>query len=93
MKQCWSISVLLKEYVPNSTTTAVRHGSPGYAAPEQYGTGTTPLTDVYGLGATLYTLLTGAIATDALTRLTEGKTDPLRSVKKSYRIFRLKSRM
>jgi serine/threonine protein kinase len=72
---------IAKEYVPNGTTTAVRHGSPGYAAPEQYGTGTTPLTDVYGLGATLYTLLTGAIPTDALTRLTEGKTDPLRSVK------------
>lgn len=72
---------IAKEYVPNGTTTAVRHGSPGYAAPEQYGTGTTPLTDMYGLGATLYTLLTGAIPTDALTRLTEGKTDPLRSVK------------
>lgn len=72
---------IAKEYVPNGTTTAVRHGSPGYAAPEQYGTGTTPLTDIYGLGATLYTLLTGAIPTDALTRLTDGKTDPLRPIK------------
>ncbi len=35
-------------------------GSPGYAAPEQYGTAqTTPQTDLYGLGATLQTLLTG----------------------------------
>jgi predicted Ser/Thr protein kinase len=37
-----------------------RLGSPGYAAPEQYGKAqTTPQTDVYGLGATLQTLLTG----------------------------------
>lgn len=35
-------------------------GSPGYAAPEQYGrTQTTPQTDIYGLGALLQTLLTG----------------------------------
>jgi serine/threonine protein kinase len=35
-------------------------GSPGYAAPEQYGRAqTTPRTDIYGLGATLQTLLTG----------------------------------
>lgn len=36
-------------------------GSPGYAAPEQYGqkAQTTPQTDIYGLGATLQTLLTG----------------------------------
>jgi serine/threonine protein kinase len=35
-------------------------GSPGYAAPEQYGRArTTPQTDIYGLAATLQTLLTG----------------------------------
>ncbi|HLI91245.1 MAG TPA: serine/threonine-protein kinase [Ktedonobacteraceae bacterium] len=35
-------------------------GSPGYAAPEQYGKAqTTPQSDLYGLGATLQTLLTG----------------------------------
>jgi serine/threonine protein kinase len=36
-------------------------GTPGYAAPEQYGSRahTTPQTDIYGLGATLQTLLTG----------------------------------
>ncbi len=35
-------------------------GSPGYAAPEQYGKAhTTPQTDIYGLGATLQTLFTG----------------------------------
>ncbi len=30
---------IAKEFNPNSTTTAVRHASPGYAAPEQYGIG------------------------------------------------------
>src|SRR2546423_13424254 len=35
-------------------------GSPGYAAPEQYGRAqSTAQTDIYGLGATLQTLLTG----------------------------------
>jgi serine/threonine protein kinase len=35
-------------------------GSPGYAAPEQYGTAqSTTQTDLYGLGATLQTMLTG----------------------------------
>lgn len=35
-------------------------GSPGYAAPEQYGKQqTSPRTDIYGLGVTLQTLLTG----------------------------------
>ena len=35
-------------------------GSPGYAAPEQYGRAqSTEQTDIYGLGATLHTLLTG----------------------------------
>ena len=35
-------------------------GSPGYAAPEQYGKAqSTPQTDIYGLGVTLQTLLTG----------------------------------
>lgn len=35
-------------------------GSPGYAAPEQYGKAqTTAQTDIYGLGATLQTLITG----------------------------------
>ncbi len=69
---------LAKEYIKDSTTTIIRHGSPGYAAPEQYGSGTNPRTDIYGLGATLYTLLTGTVPIDAIARVTGSKgIDPL----------------
>ncbi len=69
---------LAKEYVVDNTTNVIRHGSPGYAAPEQYGSGTNPRTDIYGLGATLYTLLTGTVPSDAITRVTGSKRiDPL----------------
>jgi serine/threonine protein kinase len=69
-----------KEYVPGTATTIIGRRSPGYAAPEQYRTGTTPSTDLYGLGATLYVLLTGSAPMDApsrvLGRLNTG-VDPL----------------
>lgn len=69
---------LAKEYVRDKTTSIFRYGSPGYAAPEQYGQGTSPRTDIYGLAATLYTLLTGTVPADALTRSTEKRGhDPL----------------
>ena len=69
---------LAKEYIVDSTTTIIRHGSPGFAAPEQYGSGTNPRTDMYGLGATLYTILTGTIPADAITRVTGSRgIDPL----------------
>jgi len=61
---------IAKEFDPDSTTTAVRRCSPGYGAPEQYGQGTNPLTDIYGLGATIYTLLSGQLPPDALHRMT-----------------------
>jgi eukaryotic-like serine/threonine-protein kinase len=69
---------IAKEYVHNTTTTAMRHGSPGYASPEHYSSGTNVRTDIYGLGATLYTLLTGIIPIDAITRATSYRRDPLR---------------
>ncbi|HYB01757.1 MAG TPA: serine/threonine-protein kinase, partial [Ktedonobacteraceae bacterium] len=69
---------LEKEYIEDNTTTIIRHGSPGYAAPEQYGSGTNLRTDIYGLGATFYTLLTGTVPVDAITRVTANRgIDPL----------------
>ncbi len=74
---------IAKEYDPDSTTTAVRRCSPGYGAPEQYSRGTNTGTDIYGLGATFYCLLTGFVPEDAFYRMTQlgskGK-DPLEPV-------------
>ena len=70
-----------KEYVAGSATSVVGHRSPGYAALEQYRTGTNTTTDIYGLGATLYALLTGLIPLDALSRVlgsVSAGVDPLK---------------
>ena len=61
---------IAKEYVQDSTTAAVRLCSPGYGAPEQYSKGTDTRTDIYGLAATTYVLLTGQVPADALHRMT-----------------------
>jgi serine/threonine protein kinase len=52
---------IAKVYDPHTKTTiGARAVTPGYSPPEQYGQGTTDArSDVYALGATLYTLLTG----------------------------------
>lgn len=76
---------IAKEFDPDSTTTAVRHASPGYGAPEQYATGTNTRTDIYGLGATIYALLTGIVPTDAFYRTTQlgsRGTDPLEPIQR-----------
>jgi serine/threonine protein kinase len=52
------------------TTTGARGLTFGYAPPEQYGQGrTNPRSDIYALGATLYTLLTKQRPPDAIHRL------------------------
>lgn len=74
---------IAKEYDPESTTTAVRRYSPGYGAPEQYSTGTDSRTDIYGLAATIYTLLTGVVPAEALFRMTRmgaSSTDPVEPI-------------
>jgi len=71
---------IAKECVPDGTTTAFRTGSPGYAAPEQYSRGTSVRSDIYGLGASIYNLLTGTLPADALDRMTKtssNEPDPL----------------
>ncbi|MBA2680135.1 MAG: serine/threonine protein kinase [Ktedonobacteraceae bacterium] len=69
---------LAKEFIQEKTTNAFRYGTPGYAALEQYGQGTNLRTDIYALGATFYTLLTGTIPVNALTRtVDEHVGDPL----------------
>src|SRR5215467_12157199 len=51
---------IARHYAPGQTRDTAPLGSPAYAAPEQFGKAqTTAQTDVYGLGATLQTLLTG----------------------------------
>ena len=70
-----------KEYLSGDVVTVTSQRSPGYAAPEQYGRGTTIRTDIYGLGATLYTLLTGTAPIAATYRslgAIDGKGDLLK---------------
>jgi serine/threonine-protein kinase len=64
-----------------STTTTLPYFVPGYNAPEQYREEISTRTDIYALGATCYTLLTGIILPDAhyrTTQLKNGEVDPLK---------------
>lgn len=65
---------IAKEHAPGSSKTATfvrKAGTEGYAAPEQYSEQgqTGPWSDVYGLGATLYHLLTAQIPPTAVDRV------------------------
>ncbi len=51
---------IARRFTPGQRHDTMALGSPGYAAPEQYGKAqTTAQSDIYSLGATLQTLLTG----------------------------------
>jgi serine/threonine-protein kinase len=62
---------LVKFYDPKlRTTSGARAVTPGYSPPEQYGQmGTDIRADVYALAATLYTLVTGEIPPESITRV------------------------
>ncbi|HLL78056.1 MAG TPA: protein kinase [Ktedonobacteraceae bacterium] len=52
---------IARHFKPGQARDTTPFGSPGYAAPEQYGKAqTTPRADIYSLGALLHHLLTGA---------------------------------
>jgi serine/threonine protein kinase len=70
-----------KQYHLGSQDLPVRPPVVGYEAPEQYSGEISARTDIYGLGATLYTLLSGIVPADALQRkrLIESEAvDPLK---------------
>jgi serine/threonine protein kinase len=58
---------IARRYQTGQLKDTIAFGSPGYAAPEQYGKSqTTERSDIYALGATLQTLLTGQEPLDIL---------------------------
>jgi serine/threonine protein kinase len=69
-------------FKPGQSKDTIALGSPGYAAPEQYGrVQTTPRADIYSLGAVLHQLLTGKDPSEAPLRFAplRGKHAPSHS--------------
>jgi len=72
---------LVKIFDPHlRTTVGARAVTPGYSPPEQYGQGNTDVrTDIYALGATLYTLLTGLEPQESVQRVVEDQLIPVQA--------------
>jgi serine/threonine protein kinase len=63
------------------TTLGARAVTTGYSPPEQYGAGATDArSDVYSLGATLYTLLTNSVPPESISRQMGTPLPPARSL-------------
>lgn len=58
------------------TMTGARSVTPGFAPPEQYGMRTDTRSDIYAVGATLYTLITGQIPPESTLRVANLVTMP-----------------
>ena len=73
---------LVKVYDPQSRTTlGARAVTPGYSPPEQYGQGLTDArSDIYALGATAYTLLTGRESPESTQRAIHDSLRPAHEV-------------
>ena len=69
---------IAKIYDPyRKTTEGARAVTPGYSPVEQYGQGSTDArSDIYALGATLYTTLTGQVPPESIQRVTEDHLIP-----------------
>lgn len=66
---------IAKEYlVGQKTQRGARGVTTGFSPLEQYGRGTTPQTDLYALGATMYFLLTLQVPDDAMERAAQNRS-------------------